>query len=190
MNETKNINDLIKDTEQRMNKSLDVFKKELAKIRTGRASPSLVEHIKVDYYGTHTPLGQLATIAVPDPRSIVIQPWDTGAITNIEKAIMQSELGINPINDGKVIRLNIPLLTQERRKELVKYVGKMAEDYRIAVRQIRKDMNGLVKEVEKEAKLPEDQVKKGLAKIQEITDSYIKKINETLESKEKEIMEF
>ena len=190
MNETKNINDLIKDTEQRMSKSLDVFKRELAKIRTGRASPSLVEHFKVDYYGAHTPLGQLATISVPDPRSIVIQPWDTGAIANIEKAIMQSDLGINPINDGKVVRLNIPLLTQERRKELVKYVGKMAEDYRIAVRQIRKDMNSLVKDAEKGAKLPEDQVKKGLAKIQEITDNYIKKINETLEAKEKEIMEF
>ncbi|HEX3035567.1 MAG TPA: ribosome recycling factor [Thermodesulfobacteriota bacterium] len=184
------MNEILKDAEQRMSKSLDVFKKELSKIRTGRASPSLVEHIKVDYYGTQTPLGQLATISVPDPRSLVVQPWDTGAISNIERAIMQSDIGINPINDGKVIRLNIPLLTQERRKELVKYVGKMAEEYRIAIRQIRKDINNLVKEVEKETKLPEDQVKKGLAKVQEITDSYIKKINETLEAKEKEVMEF
>jgi ribosome recycling factor len=190
MSEVKTINEILDDTEKRMNKSLDAFKKELTKVRTGRASPSLVEHIKVNYYGTQTPINQLATISVPDPRTIIIQPWDTGAIVNVEKAIMQSELGINPINDGKVIRINIPLLTQERRKDLVKHVGKMAEEYRVTIRQIRKDMNGMVKEAEKEAKIPEDEVKRNLTKIQEITDGFIKKVNEVLENKEKEIMEF
>jgi len=190
MVEDRSMNEILEDAQKRMNKSLDVFKKELTRVRTGRASTSLVEHIKVDYYGTQTPLNQLATVSVPDSKTILIQPWDIGAIANIERAIMQSDLGINPVNDGKVIRLGIPLLTQERRKELVKYVGKMAEEYRVAIRQIRKDTNNLVKELEKGKKVPEDEVKKGLVKIQEITDGFIKKVNEALEGKEKEIMQF
>lgn len=190
MSEIKNISEVVPETEKRMNKSLDAFKKELAKVRTGRASPSLVENIRADYYGTQTPLSQLATISVPDSRTIVIQPWDAGAIANIEKAIMQSDIGINPVNDGKLIRMSIPLLTQERRKDLVKYVGKMTEEYRVAIRQTRKDINATVKELEKELKLPEDETKKNLARVQEITDGFIKKVNETLEHKEKEIMEF
>jgi ribosome recycling factor len=190
MSDGKSLNEILEDMKKRMNKSLDVFKMELAKVRTGRASPALVEHIKADYYGTQTPLSQLATISIPEPRTIVIQPWDVTAIANIERAIRQSDLGVNPTNDGKVIRIAIPHLTEDRRKELVKYVGKMAEEYRVAIRQIRKDTNNLVKEVEKEKKIPEDEVKKNLAKVQEITDDFTKRINETLEKKEKEIMEF
>jgi ribosome recycling factor len=190
MNDGKSLGEILEDMKKRMNRSLDMFKTELTKIRTGRASTSLVEHIKVDYYGTQTPLGQLATISVPEPRIIIIQPWDISAISNIERAIRQSDLGVNPANDGKVIRIGIPHLTEERRKELVKYTGKMAEEYRVAIRQIRKDTNGLIKGAEKEKKIPEDEVKKSLTKIQEITDDFIKKINETLEKKEKEIIEF
>lgn len=190
MSEDKSINDIMEDAKKRMTKSISVFESELAKVRTGRASTALVEHIKVDYYGTQTPISQMATVSVPESRTIVIQPWDISAILNIEKAIRQSDLGINPSNDGKVIRIIIPVLTEERRRELVKYVGKVAEDYRVAVRQIRKDTNNLIKEAEKEKKFSEDEVKRSLNKIQEITDNFIKKVNEILERKEKEIMEF
>ncbi len=190
MSEIMSINQILDDMKKRMNKSIDVFKMELNKVRTGRASTTLVEHIKVDYYGTQTPLVQLATISVPEPRLILIQPWDIAAVSSIEKAIRQSDLGINPSNDGKVIRLAIPHLTEDRRKELVKHVSKTAEDYRVAVRQIRKDTNNLVKEAEKGKKVTEDEAKKSLTKVQEITDDFIKKINETLERKEKEIMQF
>lgn len=186
----KSLNEIIEDMKKKMNKSLDMFKTELTKVRTGRASTSLVEHIKADYYGTQTPIGQLATISVPEPRTIVIQPWDISAIASIERAIRQSDLGVNPTNDGKVIRIAVPHLTEERRKELVRHIGKVAEEYRVAIRQIRKDTNTLVKEAEKEKRIPEDEVKKNLNKIQEITDDFIKKINETLQKKEKEIMEF
>ncbi len=186
----KNLNEIIEDMKKKMNKSVDVFKTELTKVRTGRASSSLVEYIKADYYGTQTSISQLATISVPEPRTIVIQPWDISAIANIEKSIRQSDLGVNPANDGKVIRIAVPHLTEERRKELVKHTSKMAEEYRVAIRQIRKDTNALVKEAEKEKKIPEDEIKKNLNKIQEITDDFTKKVNETLQKKEKEIMEF
>jgi ribosome recycling factor len=190
MSEDKSINDILEDAKKRMAKSISVLESELAKVRTGRASTALVDHIKVDYYGTQTPVNQMATVSVPESRTIVIQPWDISAIPNIEKAIRQSDLGINPSNDGKVIRIIIPVLTEERRRELVKYVGKVAEEYRITIRQIRKDTNNLIKEMEKEKKFPEDEVKRSLNKIQETTDNYIKKVNEILERKEKEIMEF
>jgi len=190
MSDERSLNMIREDAKNRMTKSLSVFESELTKLRTGRASPSLVDHIKVDYYGTTTPLNQVATISVPEARTILIQPWDVSAVSDIEKAIMQSDLGINPTNDGKVIRINIPILTEERRKELVKHVGKLAEEYRISIRQIRKDTNNEVKEAEKELKIPEDDVKRDLAKIQELTDDFIKKINEALNVKEKEIMEF
>jgi ribosome recycling factor len=189
MSETAGVEEIIKETEDRMNKSVHVFDTELAKIRTGRASTSLVEHISVDYYGTPTPINQLATISTPEARTILIQPWDINAITNIEKAIMKSELGINPSNDGKVIRIAIPVLTEERRKDLVKHVSKLAEEYRVSVRQIRKDMNAKLKDAEKEKHVPEDAAKKNLNKIQELTDKFIQKINERLEKKEKEILE-
>jgi ribosome recycling factor len=189
MSDAKTLNEIIEDMKKRMNKSLEMLKSELAKVRTGRASTALVDHVKVDYYGTQTPLGQLAAISVPEPRTILIQPWDVSAIAIVEKAIRQSDLGVNPTNDGKVIRITIPHLTEERRKELVKYTGKLAEEYRVTIRQIRKDTNNLAKEAEKEKKIPEDEVKKNLTKIQEVTDDLIKKINDVLEKKEKEIME-
>lgn len=189
MSEDSGIDEIFRETEDRMNKSLHVFDSELSKIRTGRASTALVEHIAVDYYGTQTPINQLATISTPEARTILIQPWDVSAISGIEKAIMKSELGVNPINDGKVIRIAIPVLTEERRKDLVKHVSKLAEEFRVAVRQIRKDMNSKLKDVEKEKHVPEDAAKKNLNKIQEITDKFIQKINERLEKKEKEILE-
>lgn len=181
--------DILKDTEDRMNKTISAFGSELTKIRTGRASSGLVDNIIVDYYGAETPINQLATVSIPESRTIMIQPWDTNAISDVEKAIMKSEIGINPSNDGKVIRLNIPTLTEDRRKELVKYVGKIAEDFRVSIRQVRHDANHFVKELEKEEGLPEDSVKKNLEDIQKITDNHIKKINEILEAKEKEILE-
>ncbi len=181
--------DIIKDTEGRMNKTLSAFHTELTKIRTGRASSALVDHIIVDYYGAETPINQLATVSVPESRTILIQPWDTNALTDVEKAIMKSELGINPSNDGKVIRLNIPALTEERRKELVKYVAKVAEEFRVSIRQTRHDVNHFVKDLEKEEGIPEDYIKKNLDNVQKLTDKFIKDINEVLEKKEKEILE-
>ncbi len=190
MSGERSLNVIIEDAKKRMNKSLGVFESELTRLRTGRASTSLVDHIKVDYFGTTTPLSQLATISVPETRTILIQPWDVSAVSDIEKAIMQSELGINPTNDGKVIRISIPILTEERRRELVKHIGKLAEEYRISIRQVRKDTNNEIKQAEKDQKVPEDEVKRNLTKIQELTDDFINKINEALNRKEKEIMEF
>jgi len=185
----KMLEDILSDTEDRMNKTLSAFTSELGKIRTGRASAALVDHIMVDYYGAETPINQMATVSVPESRTIVIQPWDISAISEVEKAIMKSELGITPSNDGKVIRLGIPALTEDRRKELVKYVAKIAEDFRVSIRQVRHDVNHFVKELEKEEGLPEDRVKKELENIQKITDKFIQNINEMLEKKEQEILE-
>ncbi len=181
--------DILNDTEERMKKTISAFSSELTKIRTGRASAGLVDHIIVDYYGAETPINQLATVSVPEPRTILIQPWDTNAISDVEKALMKSELGINPSNDGKVIRLNIPTLTEERRKELVKYVSKVAEEFRVSIRQTRHDVNHFVKALEKEEGIPEDRIKKNLDNVQKLTDKFIKEINEMLEKKEKEILE-
>ncbi len=189
MSDETGLKHIVDETEEKMSKSVHAFDSELSKMRTGRASTSLVEHILVDYYGTQTPINQLATISTPEARTVLIQPWDTSAISAIEKAIMKSELGINPTNDGKVIRLSLPVLTEERRKDMVKQVGKLAEDYRVSIRQIRKDMNGKVKDAEKDQHVPEDEAKKFLHRIQELTDKYILRINERFEKKEKEILE-
>ena len=183
------LDDILTDTEERMNKTISAFSTELTKIRTGRASSGLVDSIIVDYYGVETPINQLATVSIPESKTIMIQPWDASAIPEVEKAIMKSEIGINPSNDGKVIRLNIPTLTEDRRKELVKYVSKVAEEFRVSIRQIRHDVNHFVKDLEKEEGLPEDRVKKNLENVQKITDNHIKKISEILEVKEKEILE-
>ncbi|MCH8029885.1 MAG: ribosome recycling factor [Candidatus Dadabacteria bacterium] len=183
------LDEILDDAKNRMENSAQSLRNEFSKLRTGRASTSLVEDIRADYYGTQTPLNQMSSISVPEPRTIIIQPWDTNAIREIEKAIQKSDLGINPTNDGKIIRLVIPNLTEERRKELVKHVGKITEDHRITIRQIRKDSNNYMKEVEKEEHISEDKVKSALTKIQSLTDDYIKKINEILGEKEKEIME-
>ena len=189
MTDESGLKHLLDEAEEKMSKSVHAFDSELSKMRTGRASTSLVEHIAVDYYGTQTPVNQLATLSTPEARTLLIQPWDISAISAIEKAIMKSELGINPTNDGKVIRLTLPVLTEERRKDMVKQVGKLAEDYRVSIRQIRKDTNSKVKDAEKDQHVPEDETKKVLHKIQELTDKYILRINERFERKEKEILE-
>ena len=160
---------------ERMDTTLDVLRKEFASLRTGRASLSLLDGIKVDYYGSLTPMNQVATLAVPESRLITIQPWDPQAIEAIEKAILSSGLGLMPSNDGKIIRLPIPSLTEERRKELVKLAKKMSEDLRVAVRNIRRDINEEVKKIEKEKKISEDESHKAHEDIQKTTDQYIKR---------------
>jgi len=174
---------------EKIDHAVEALKKEFASVRTGRASLALLDGIKVDYYGTPTPLQQLASLSVPESRQIAIQPWDPKVITEIEKAIMKSELGLTPTNDGKVIRITMPTLTEERRKQLVKVVKKNAEDAKVAVRNIRRDINDEIKKLEKEKHLSEDDTKKSLDEVQKLTDSCIKKIDEALAHKEKEIME-
>lgn len=181
--------ELRKKATERMDGAIEVFKKDLGSIRTGRASLSLLEGITVDYYGTPTPIQQVASLSIPEPRQILIQPWEQRLIPEIEKAIMKSDLGLTPTNDGKVIRINIPTLTEERRKQLVKVVRKRAEEARIAIRNIRRDTNEELKKLEKDKHLSEDIVKKSQEEIQKITDSYIAKIDDILAHKEKEIME-
>jgi ribosome recycling factor len=183
------INALKKKMAERMDTTLDVLRKEFASLRTGRASLSLLDGIKVDYYGSMNPINQVATLAVPESRLITIQPWDPQAIEAIEKAILSSGLGLMPANDGKIIRLPIPPLTEERRKELVRLAKKMSEDSRVAIRNIRRDTNEEVKKMEKEKKVSEDESHKSLEDIQKTTNQYIKKIDEILKKKEEEIME-
>ena len=178
-----------KNTEERMKKALVALQHELMGIRTGRASPSLLEGMKVEYYGSMVPLQQVATIAVPEARMITIQPWEKQMISVIEKTILKSDLGLTPASDGHVIRLPIPSLTEERRKALVKLVKRMAEESRVAVRNIRRDANAALKEVEKKGEISEDESHKAQDNIQELTDTYIDLVDETLEKKEKEIME-
>jgi ribosome recycling factor len=181
--------ELKKRAKEKMEKSLEVLKKDFASIRTGRASISLLDGISVDYYGTQTPLNQVATLSVPEPRLITIQPWDQSMIAVIEKAIMQSDLGLNPSNDGKIIRIAIPELTEERRKQLVKVVRKRAEEARVAVRNIRREINDELKKKEKEKEITEDDLKRSLDEVQELTDEFIKDIDRILKKKEEEIME-
>ncbi len=180
---------LFKDTGGKMARSIDAFRKELGKIRTGRASFSLLDGIKVDYYGTLTPLAQVGTLSVPESRLITITPWDAKMVSPIERAIQASGLGLNPSNDGKIVRIPIPPLTEERRKDLVKVVKKMAEDARIAIRNIRRDSIDRIKESEKKKEISEDEMKRWQDRIQKETDSYVKKIDEILKTKEQEIME-
>ncbi|MBA4372183.1 MAG: ribosome recycling factor [Thermodesulfovibrio sp.] len=178
-----------KKVNERMNGAIDALKKEFTSVRTGRASLGLLDGMAIDYYGTMTPIQQLANLSVPESRQIVIQPWEQKIIPDIEKAIMKSDLGLTPMNDGKVIRINIPALTEERRKQLVKVVKKRAEEGKVAVRNIRRDANDDLKKMEKDKHLSEDDVKKEHDEIQKLTDAFIKKIDDVLEHKEKEIME-
>jgi ribosome recycling factor len=183
----------VKDVESgvktRMEKALTDLQHAMAGIRTGRASLSLLDHIRVDYYGTPTPLNQLANLHVPEPSLITIQPWDVSQIGPIERAIRISDLGLNPANDGKVIRLPIPPLTEERRKELVKRLHHVAEDHRVAIRNIRRDGNESVKKLLKDKKITEDEDKRAHDSIQKVTDSYMDKLDQAARSKEKEILE-
>jgi ribosome recycling factor len=174
---------------QRMDKTIESLLEEFKRIRSGRANASLVESLMVEYYGNRLPLKQLAGISVPEPRLIVIQPWDKGALSEIEKAFHKSDLALNPNNDGKVIRIAIPPLTEERRKELVKVAKGKAEDARVAIRNIRRDGNEEAKDAEKNRHISEDETKKTMDQIQDITNDYIEKISKLLETKEAEIME-
>ena len=180
---------VLKDAEERMKKVLATLDKEFSRLRTGRASSSLLDGLRVDYYGTMTQLDQLASVATPDSRSITIQPWDRKAFSEIEKAIMKSDLGLTPVNDGKVIRLNIPPLTEDRRKDLVKMGKKHAEEAKVAVRNIRRDANELLKKKKSDKSINEDDQRKGQEDVQKLTDSYIAKTDEAFSKKEKEIME-
>jgi ribosome recycling factor len=179
----------LQEAEAKMEKTLGSLKTDFSKVRTGRASLALFDHLRIDYYGTSTPLQQVATMAVPEARLITIQPWDTGVIGEIEKAILKSELGLTPMNDGKIIRLSIPRLTEERRKELVKVVKKMAEATKVALRNIRRETNEQLKVLEKNKKISQDQLHQWMEKVQSSTDKYIEKADGLLVSKEKEIVE-
>ncbi|MGA1839533.1 MAG: ribosome recycling factor [bacterium] len=183
------IKTLNKETKEKMDLAIDALSHEFGSIRTGRASPSILDGIKVEYYSSLTHLNQMATISVPEPRLIVIQPWDPSALANIEKAILKSDLGLNPSNDGKVIRLAIPMLTEERRKQLVKVIKNIAEECRISIRNTRRDSNEKLKKMEKEKDITEDEYHNGLKEIQNLTDEYINKVDELLSKKEKEILE-
>jgi ribosome recycling factor len=180
---------LVKDTSARMERSIEAYRKELGKVRTGRASFSLLDGVKVDYYGTPTPLQQVGTLSVPESRLITVTPWDTKMIGPIEKAIQGSGLGLNPSSDGKTVRIPIPPLTEERRKELAKVVRKMAEDARVAVRNVRREAIEKLKDREKKKEISEDVVKRGQERIQKETDAHVKKIDDILKSKEQEILE-
>jgi ribosome recycling factor len=183
------INQRVADASVRMEKSLDALNKELMTIRTGRASPSLVERLQVDYYGTQTPLQALAGISTPDATQLVISPYDRGAISAIEKAIQRSELGLNPSNDGQLIRIAIPQLNEERRRELVKVVHRKAEDARVAVRNIRRDEVDHLRKVEKDGHVSKDEIETKLADVQKITDQFIARVDEAQKKKEAEILE-
>jgi ribosome recycling factor len=184
------LDSIYEETSDSMKKSIENLDKELNRMRTGRASLSILDAILVDYYGTITPLNQMATLAVPESRLIMIQPWDVSMIKEIEKAILKSDLGLTPSNDGKIIRISIPPLTEERRKELVKVVHKMCEDHKVTVRNVRRDANDLLKSLKKDGEISEDDAFKGQDQIQKITDEHIKLIDECYKNKEKEILEF
>lgn len=184
------IDDIYQDTRESMSKSIEALINEFKRVRTGRASLSILDGIKVDYYGTLTPLNQMATLAVPESRLITIQPWDVSVIKDIEKAILKSDLGLTPANDGKILRISIPPLTEERRKELVKLVHKMCEEHKVSVRNIRRDSNELLKSFKKDGDISEDDAFKSQDEVQRITDEHIKRIDECYTKKEKEILEF
>ncbi len=180
----------INEAETRMDKAVKAFEKDLTHVRTGRASTALLDGIKVDYYGTAMPLNQVATVAVPESRLITVQPWDANILPDIEKAILASELGLTPSSDGKIIRISVPPLTEERRKELVKLVKKMGEDCKVAIRNVRRDVIEKLKKQKKEKELSEDQCFKLQDDVQKVTDEHVKRVDVIVEEKEKEIMEF
>ncbi|ABO50493.1 ribosome recycling factor [Desulforamulus reducens MI-1] len=182
------VKELISSAEDHMKKSVDVVRREFASLRAGRATPSILDKVTVSYYGTPTPLNQLANISVPEARVLVIQPWDKSVIPEVEKAILKSDVGITPSSDGTVIRLIIPQLTQERRTELVKVIKKKAEEGRVAVRNIRRDTNDSIKAKQKDG-IPEDEAKRGQDELQKLTDKYVKEIDEMVKAKEQEIMQ-
>ena len=183
------INEVLEETRDRMGKSEKAFETELGKVRTGRASQSMLDNVRVDYYGTQTPLPQMATVSVPESRLLTVKPWDASVINEVEKAILKANLGITPSNDVKLIRISIPPLTEELRKEIVKSVAKTCEEFKVAVRNIRRDSNEMLKDLQKEGDISEDDSFKAQKQVQELTDASIKKLDNIFAAKEKEILE-
>jgi len=183
------IEETLADAEQRMGKAIEALRRELATIRTGRAQPALVEHLRVDYYGTPTPLNQLASIAAPEARLLTIQPWDKGSMGAIERAIQMSDLGLNPTNDGNIIRLVIPQLTQERRKELVKVVHRKVEEGRVAVRNVRRDRLEELRRLQRDKKVSEDEEHRAQDRLQKLTDRFVAEADQVGQEKEQELLE-
>ena len=183
------INDILKDAEARMNKSIAALGTALAKIRTGRAHPSLLDHVTVDYYGSEVPISQVANVNVDDPRTLAVTPWEKDMVSKVEKAIMTSDLGLNPVTAGSVIRVPMPALTEERRRDLVRVVKQELENGKVAVRNIRRDANSDLKELEKEKEISEDEERRAQERVQQLTDKAIKEMEEILAVKEKELME-
>ena len=183
------IKEILSTAQTKMQKTIEVLRVDLASVRAGRASVALLDKVMVEYYGTPTPVNQVASVTVPEPRMIVIQPWEKNLLKDIERAIMKSDLGLNPNSDGSVIRLNLPQLTEERRKELVKTVHKKAEDARVSIRNLRREANDSVKKAEKAKEITEDEAKKANDDIQKMTDKFIKEVDTVMEHKEKEVME-
>lgn len=181
--------DILKDSEDRMRKTVEVFRRDMASMRAGRATPAMLDKVLVDYYGTPTPINQMATVTTPEPRLLVIQPWDRGMVGAIEKAIAKSDLGVTPVSDGTVIRITLPQLTEARRAEIVKQIRKKGEEERVAIRNIRREANDLLKQLEKDGEISEDECRRAQDSIQKITDRFIEEIDSILEAKEKEIME-
>ena len=177
------------DAEERMEKALASLERDFAKLRTGRASTALVDGIKADYYGTPTPISQMASVAVPDSRTLTIQPWDKGGMAAVEKAILKSDLGLTPVNDGKIIRISSPPLTEERRKELVKVARKYSEETKVAVRNVRRDANDSLTRAEKEKEITEDALKRATDEVQKLTDRFVAEVDTRCQAKEKEIMD-
>ena len=183
------INEVLEETRDRMGKSQKAFETELGKVRTGRASQSMLDNVRVDYYGTQTPLPQMATVSVPESRLLTVKPWDASVINEVEKAILKANLGLTPSNDGKLIRISIPPLTEERRKEIVKSVAKTCEEFKVAVRNIRRDSNEMLKDLQKEGDISEDESFKAQKQVQDFTHASIKKLDDIFAAKEKEILE-
>lgn len=183
------INDVIADAKTRMQKAIEAVRHEFASLRTGRASPTLLEQIRVDYYGVATPITQVATVTVPEPRLLVIAPWDKKMVKDIEKAILKSELGLVPSSDGTHVRVPIPSLTQERRKELAKVAHKHAEEGRVAIRNVRREAKEMIEDLEEEGDVSEDESKRGIDELQKLTDKFIAEVDTLLAAKEKEILE-
>lgn len=184
------VDDIISDLKSGMDSTIDSLARELAKRRTGRANVSILDGIRVEYYGTKSPLNQVASLQVPDPRLITIKPWEKSMVSVIEKAIQQSSIGLTPSSDGELVRIPIPPLTEERRKELVRDVRRVGEDAKVGLRNQRRDANEMLKEAEKGKDISEDEMHRGLSKVQEITDDFVKKVDEIVGDKEKEILEF
>jgi ribosome recycling factor len=189
MTQDEMVGETLADAEQRMGKAIEALERELATVRTGRASPGLVDHLRVDYYGTPTPLRQLASVNIPEARLITIQPYDKGSLDAIEKAIQKSDLGLNPASDGSIIRLAIPQLTEDRRKELVKVVHKKVEDGRVAVRNVRRDAHEMLRDLLRQKEISEDEEHRAQEQLQKVTDRFIAEADKTGETKEQELLE-